>query len=73
MKMAPKLVECEHCEGQGTCTASGGQSCRHCLNAAGRGRRQGGTVRCSYCGGRGKVWVEGEEDEQSSAESDDSA
>ena len=69
--MAQQLVECEHCGGQGTCTAAGGRSCRACLTAAGRGKKQWGTVRCSYCGGRGKVWVEEEEDEESLEESDD--
>lgn len=55
--MASKLVECEHCKGRKNCTASGGRSCRICLEAAGMGRRQWAIVRCSYCGGRGKVWI----------------
>ncbi len=68
--MAQKLVECEHCGGQGMCRAAGGRSCRVCLTAAGRGKKQWGTVRCSYCGGRGKVWVEEEEDDETSAETE---
>lgn len=60
--MATKLVECEHCGGKKNCTSSGGKSCRVCLDAAGIGRRRWATVRCSYCGGRGKVWVEEEEE-----------
>jgi len=67
--MANKLVECEHCKGKKTCTASGGRSCRVCLEAAGMGRRQWATVRCSYCGGRGKVWVS----EESAAEAETAA
>jgi hypothetical protein len=58
-----KLVECEHCEGRKQCTAAGGKSCDRCLSAAGRRPRDWATVRCSYCGGRGRVWVEVEEDE----------
>ncbi|MFP3903099.1 MAG: hypothetical protein ACLFWB_02535 [Armatimonadota bacterium] len=60
--MAKKLVTCEHCEGTKTCTVSGGRSCKACLKAAGRSIHQWATVRCSYCGGIGKVWVEVEED-----------
>ena len=59
--MASKLVECDHCKGKKMCTYSGGKSCRPCLEAAGTGRRQWATVRCSYCGGRGKVWVKEED------------
>jgi len=68
--MAKKLVECEHCKGQKTCTKSGGKSCKVCLKAAGRPTNQWATVRCSYCGGIGKVWIE-EEEEDDEAESDD--
>lgn len=57
-----KLVECEHCHGRKQCTAAGGRSCDECLAAAGRRRRDWATVRCSYCGGRGRVWVEVEEE-----------
>lgn len=60
--MARKLVECPHCHGKRNCTRSGGRSCRDCLAAAGRSIRQWAVVRCSYCGGLGRVWVE--EDEQ---------
>jgi DnaJ-class molecular chaperone len=66
-----KLVECEHCHGMKTCTSSGGRSCRDCLAAAGKRLREFATVRCSYCGGRGKVWVEEEEGAEESAESAD--
>lgn len=59
--MSRKLIDCPHCRGKKTCTASGGRSCHDCLRAAGRGVHQWGTVRCSQCGGRGKVWVEEEE------------
>ncbi len=63
--MARKMVECEHCGGQKTCTISGGRSCIDCLRAAGRGRRSHAAVRCSYCGGRGFVVVEVEDEEES--------
>lgn len=56
--MERKLVTCEHCQGTKTCTASGGRSCRDCLAAAGRSIRQWGTVRCSFCGGTGNVWID---------------
>jgi hypothetical protein len=59
--MPRKLVDCPHCHGKKTCTASGGRSCHDCLKAAGRSVKQWGTVRCSQCGGRGKMWVEEEE------------
>lgn len=62
--MSRELVECDHCKGNKNCMASGGRSCRVCLDAAGVGRRGWATVRCSYCGGRGKVWVEEEEEAQ---------
>jgi hypothetical protein len=52
-----QLVDCEHCGGKGTCTARGGRSCRECLDAGGYGVREWAAVRCSYCGGRGKVLV----------------
>ena len=67
MVVASELVECEHCQGQGVCRASGGRSCRNCLAAAGRSTRQWGTVRCSYCGGTGKVWVEVDESESANS------
>jgi DNA-directed RNA polymerase subunit RPC12/RpoP len=66
-----KMVECEHCGGQGTCTASGGRSCIDCLRAAGKGRRSPDAVRCSYCGGRGFVMIEVDEDEEEEAEDED--
>lgn len=59
-----KMVTCEHCGGKKTCTISGGRSCIECLRAAGKGRRSYAAVRCSYCGGRGFVMVEVEEDEE---------
>jgi hypothetical protein len=55
--MSPKLVNCSHCGGKKQCSHSGGRSCRECLEAAGLGRRGWATVRCSYCGGRGKIWA----------------
>lgn len=61
--MLRKLETCEHCDGKKTCTVSGGRSCHDCLAAAGKGRRNFATVRCSYCGGRGQVWVEADEEE----------
>ncbi len=69
--MARKLVTCEHCGGTKTCTASGGRSCRDCLAAAGRSIRQWGTVRCSFCGGTGKVWIEESDDEVEPAAEED--
>jgi len=60
--MAKRLVECEHCGGKKTCTKSGGRSCHVCLKAAGRSTKQWATVRCSYCGGIGRLWVEEEEE-----------
>jgi len=59
-----KLEKCDHCGGKKTCTISGGKSCHDCLAAAGKGRRDFATVRCSYCGGRGQVWVEADEEEE---------
>lgn len=56
-----KMVECEHCGGKKTCTMSGGRSCIDCLRAAGQGRRSHAAVRCSFCGGRGFVFIEEEE------------
>lgn len=53
-----KLVQCEHCEGAKQCRSRGGKSCDQCLLAAGRKPKEWATVRCSYCGGRGRVWVE---------------
>jgi hypothetical protein len=66
-----KLVTCEHCGGKKMCTISGGKSCRDCLAAAGKGLRDFATVRCSYCGGRGKVWVEEEDEDEDAAANDD--
>ena len=60
--MATKAVVCEHCKGKKNCTSSGGRSCRSCLDASGHGRHQFATVRCSYCGGRGKRWVKEEQE-----------
>lgn len=67
--MARKLMTCEHCEGKKQCHRSGGRSCPTCLRAAGRGPKDWASVRCSQCGGMGKVWVE-EEEEQGAAESE---
>ena len=57
-KLMKQLVDCEHCGGRKQCTQSGGRSCPDCLLAAGRRKSDWGTVRCSFCGGRGKVVVE---------------
>jgi len=62
--MARRLENCPHCNGKRNCTRSGGRSCRDCLAAAGRSVHQWGVVRCSYCGGLGKIWVEQEEKEE---------
>ncbi len=66
--MAPKLVDCEHCGGKKMCNRSGGRSCRVCMDAAGMGKRAWATVRCSYCGGRGKVVAPDVEEEQPEAD-----
>ena len=60
--MPRELVDCKHCRSKGMCIASGGRSCRDCLAAAGRSGRQWATVRCAYCGGTGRVWVETDEE-----------
>ena len=65
--MAKTVDDCSHCKGKKTCNRSGGRSCDTCLRAAGRGPRDWGTVRCSFCGGRGKVWIETEETPTSDA------
>lgn len=65
--MAKKLVDCVHCGGKKTCTKSGGRSCKACLQAAGRPTNQWATVRCSYCGGIGKIWIEEEEEKEEDA------
>jgi hypothetical protein len=61
--MPRKLADCPHCKGKRNCTRSGGRSCKDCLRAAGRSVHQWGVVRCSYCGGLGRIWVEAEEEE----------
>ncbi|MGE5532032.1 MAG: hypothetical protein ACM3VW_07965 [Bacteroidota bacterium] len=71
--MAKTLEDCSHCKGKKNCTRSGGRSCDTCLRAAGRGPRDWGTVRCSFCGGRGKVWLESEPAEESGAGTDEAA
>ena len=71
--MMKKLMDCEHCGGKKNCTASSGKSCYDCLAAAGKGRRAFSVVRCSYCGGRGKVWVEVPDEEAEGAEADGDA
>lgn len=52
-----KLVECAHCGGAKQCRSHGGKSCDQCLLAAGRRPKDWAMVRCSFCGGRGRVWV----------------
>jgi uncharacterized Zn finger protein (UPF0148 family) len=71
--MTRKLVDCPHCGGKRNCTRSGGRSCRDCLAAAGRSVHQWGVVRCSYCGGRGKVWTEEDEEQQAKGEEQESS
>lgn len=66
--MAKKLSTCEHCQGKKQCNRSGGRSCDVCLRASGRGAREWGTVRCSYCGGLGRIWVEVEEQPEEGAD-----
>jgi len=54
-----KLVECEHCHGEKMCKADHGRSCEVCRRAVGVGRRGRPTpIRCSYCKGHGRMWVE---------------
>lgn len=65
--MSP-IVVCDHCKGRKTCTASGGRSCQVCLEASGIGKRQWATVRCSYCGGTGRVRIRGETPPEKPAE-----
>ena len=71
--MAKKLVNCEHCRGKKQCARSGGRSCPVCLRASGRGPREWGTVRCSFCGGLGRLWVEEEEKPAESTSEGDAA
>lgn len=71
--MARKLETCQHCQGKKQCTRSGGRSCAVCLRASGRGPREWGTVRCSFCGGLGRVWVDTAEEEEKAAESPEQA
>ncbi|MBP8954211.1 MAG: hypothetical protein KBI47_17575 [Armatimonadetes bacterium] len=66
--MARKLVDCPHCGGKKNCTKSGGRGCKACMQAAGMGRGAWSAVRCSYCGGRGKIWEEPEEEKAAEAE-----
>jgi hypothetical protein len=54
-----KLVECEHCHGEKMCKADHGRSCEVCRRAVGVGRRGRPTpIRCSYCKGHGRMWIE---------------
>ena len=71
--MATKAIVCDHCKGKKNCTASGGKSCPECLDASGRGRHQFVAVRCSYCGGRGKRWVQVEDEAPAAATTQDAA
>ena len=64
-----KLVECEHCHGAKFCKADRGRSCEVCRTAAGQGRKGAPTpARCSFCMGRGRIWVEAPEEEAAEAE-----
>jgi hypothetical protein len=57
--MPQKLVECEHCHGTKLCKADHGKSCDVCRRAVGQGRRGAPTpVRCSFCTGHGRIWME---------------
>jgi DnaJ-class molecular chaperone len=69
--MAKTMEDCSHCKGKKMCNRSGGRSCESCLRAAGRGARDWGTVRCSVCGGRGKIIVDTEEQPAPEAEPKD--
>ena len=61
--MAQKLIICEHCGGEKLCKADHSRSCEVCRRAAGVGRHGRPTpVRCSFCGGHGRLWVEAEEE-----------
>ena len=75
--MPREIAQCDHCGGKKTCTAAGGKSCDDCLFASGRRHREWATVRCSYCGGRGTVVVDTDEqpetDEEVQAEQGDAA
>ncbi len=66
-----KMEECVHCDGEKTCTQSGGRSCVDCLRASGQGRRSHAAVRCSFCGGRGFVMVEVEDEEDEESQEGD--
>ncbi len=59
--MPREMTKCEHCGGKKTCTTRSGKSCDECLRAAGRRHTDWATVRCSFCGGRGFVVVETDE------------
>lgn len=70
--MAQKLIECDHCQGERICKADHGRSCEVCRTAAGAARRGGPkNVRCSYCNGRGRVWVEVEEADEESEQDEE--
>lgn len=72
--MAQKLIECEHCHGEKICRADHGRSCEVCRRAVGLGRRGAPkNVRCSYCNGRGRIWVEVEEAEEESVGGEEEA
>ena len=56
--MPDTLIECPHCHGAKVCKADHGHSCESCKMASGKGRKNAPTaVRCSVCGGHGRLWV----------------
>lgn len=71
--MARKLVDCPHCGGKKNCTKSGGRGCKACMQAAGMGRGSWAAVRCSYCGGRGKVWIDTDEEKAAETQAPEDA
>ncbi len=63
-----KLVDCEHCGGSKQCNVRSGKSCDQCMLAAGRKPKDWAMVRCSICGGRGRIAVEVEEEAEKTEE-----
>ena len=57
--MPQKLVVCEHCQGTKICKFEHGKSCEVCRTSVGVGRKgRPSAVRCSFCTGRGRIWME---------------
>ena len=67
--MPQKLVECEHCHGEKICKADHGKSCDICRRAVGIVRKGRPTpIRCSFCNGHGRIWMEVAEEPQEAVE-----